>query len=102
MNLLENWVQTPAAAALGWTLAHSLWEGALVALALAVAFCFLRTSRARYAAACLAMLGLVGIAGLTFIRVMPQRIPHPPVAGMGRIPPAVPFDPQSGDANSGP
>ena len=32
MNLLETWVNTPAASALGWTLVHSLWEGAIVAL----------------------------------------------------------------------
>ena len=37
MSLLELWVHNSAAAALGWTLAHSLWEGALVALALAAA-----------------------------------------------------------------
>jgi GWxTD domain-containing protein len=101
MNLLEVFVQTPAAAALGWTLAHSLWEGALVALALAVALSFLRTSRARYAAACLAMLGLIAIVALTFIRVMPARPPHLPMPGVGRIRPAAPLDPQSGDANSG-
>ena len=41
MNLLENWVQTPAAKALVWTLIHSLWEGALVALVLAAALCVL-------------------------------------------------------------
>ena len=35
MSLLEIWVHNPAAAALGWTLVHSLWEGALVALVLA-------------------------------------------------------------------
>src|SRR5579872_4784881 len=101
MNLLEAFVQTPAAAALGWTLAHSLWEGALVALALAVALCFLRSSRARYAAACVAMLGLIAIAAVTFIRVMPQRPPHPPTAGVRRIPPVAPLDPRSEDANSG-
>ena len=42
MNLLEIWVHTPAAAALGWTLAHSLWEGALVALLLVAALGVLR------------------------------------------------------------
>ena len=58
MNLLETLLQTRVAAALGWMLVHSLWEGAMISLALAVALYFLRTSRARYAAACLAMLFL--------------------------------------------
>ncbi len=35
--MLENWVHTPFASALGWTLVHSLWEGALVALLLGAA-----------------------------------------------------------------
>ena len=52
MTLLENWVHTPVAAALGWTLVHSLWEGALVALLLGAALLVLRSSRARYIAGC--------------------------------------------------
>ena len=35
MRLLETWVETPLAGALGWTLLHSLWEGAVVSAALA-------------------------------------------------------------------
>ena len=34
MNYVAHWVHTPAAAALVWTLAHSLWQGALIAAAL--------------------------------------------------------------------
>jgi GWxTD domain-containing protein len=64
MSLLEMGIHTPAAAALGWTLVHSLWEGALVALLLAGALAVLRSSRARYAAGCLAMLAL--LAGFFF------------------------------------
>src|SRR5689334_6733919 len=52
MNLLDRWIHAPVAAALGRTLLHSLWEGAAVALMLALVLCFLRSSRARYAAAC--------------------------------------------------
>ena len=84
MSLLEAWVQTPGAAALGWTLVHSLWEGAILALVLAVALCFLRSSRARYAAGCLAMLGLLGALCLTFARVMPQQ--RPPRIATGVLP----------------
>ena len=31
MTVIESWVQTPLARALGWTLFHSLWEGLLMA-----------------------------------------------------------------------
>ncbi len=66
MSVLESWVQTPGAMALGWTLIHSLWEGAVVALVLAGALCVLRGSRARYGAACLALLVLLAGFGVTF------------------------------------
>jgi|GEM_PF-559054 len=73
MSLLETWVRTPTAAALGWTLVHSLWEGALVALALAGALCILRSGRARYAAGCFAMLALLACFGITFQHVLLQQ-----------------------------
>ncbi len=64
--MLENWVHTPFASALGWTLVHSLWEGALVALLLGAALFVLRSSRARYIAGCVAMLALLVGFLLTF------------------------------------
>src|ERR1017187_3444762 len=73
MNLLEPWVQPPAAAALGWTLAHSLWQGALVALVLAAAFPVLRTSHGRYTAACLAMLAVLASFCYTFQHSLAQQ-----------------------------
>jgi GWxTD domain-containing protein len=72
MTPLDVWVQTPAAKALGWTLVHSLWEGAAIALVLAAALCVIRSSRGRYAAACLAMLVLMAGFGLTFTRMLPR------------------------------
>jgi TonB family protein len=72
MTLVEAWVETPLAAAVGWTLLHSLWEGAIVSAALAAALVAMRSPRARYAAACLAMLVIVGGFGLTLVRVMPE------------------------------
>jgi TonB family protein len=72
MNPLEAWVGTPLAAAVGWTLLHSLWEGAVISAALAAALLVIRSPRARYAAACLAMLLMLGAFGLTFIRLMPE------------------------------
>jgi GWxTD domain-containing protein len=71
MRLLETWVATPLAGALGWTLLHSLWEGAIISAALAAALLAMRSPRARYGAACMAMLTMLGGFGLTLIRVMP-------------------------------
>ena len=80
MSWLEFWVHTTGASALGWTVAHSLWEGALLALALASALAVLRSSRARYAAACLAMLALIGGICFTFLHVLAQQR----IQGLGR------------------
>ena len=76
MNLLRFWVATPGAQALGWTLVHSLWEGALVALVLGATLSVMRSARARYAAACAAMLVLVAAFALTFVREMPEAPVH--------------------------
>jgi len=46
--MLEHWLRTPAAQALGWTLFHFLWEGAAIAAVLAAALLVLKSSRARY------------------------------------------------------
>jgi GWxTD domain-containing protein len=82
MILLETWIHNPAAAALGWTLAQSLWEGALVALALTAALGVLHGSRARYAAACVAMLALLSGSCATYrIRLAQQRIE----SGIGQV-----------------
>lgn len=81
MTLLHIWVQTPTASALGWTLLHSLWQGAAAALALAVAFCVIRSSRVRYAAACLAMAGMMTGFVVTFAWLASQRpVRRSPVA----------------------
>jgi GWxTD domain-containing protein len=73
MNLLTNWLETPVAGALARTLLHSLWEGAAVGVALAAALWVLRSSRARYGAACVAMLILAGGLAITLARFMPER-----------------------------
>jgi GWxTD domain-containing protein len=73
MTVLESWAQTPAVTALGWTLIHFLWEGAAIALVLAAALGMARSSRARYAAACLAILAMPAGFGLTFARLMPPQ-----------------------------
>src|SRR5947209_8185512 len=70
MSLLRTLVQSLPASALGWTVFHSLWQGAVVALVLALALCVVRSSRARYAVACLAMFVMLVSFGGTFIRMM--------------------------------
>jgi GWxTD domain-containing protein len=72
MRLLEAWVQTPLAAAVGWALLHSLWEGAIVAAALAAVLSATPSPRTRYAAACVATLAMLAAFGLTWIFVMPD------------------------------
>jgi hypothetical protein len=72
VSLLENWVKTPLAEALGWALFHSLWEGALIAAALIVALRFIRSSGARYWAACLALIVIVGGFAVTLFCVLPE------------------------------
>lgn len=53
---------------LGWTLVHFLWQGAVIGLLLTAVNAALSkaTSRARYAAACVAMLLMVCSVGVTF------------------------------------
>ena len=72
MTFLETFVETPWAAALGWTLVHSLWEGALIAAVLAIVMLATKSPRVRYAAACLAMLMILSALAVTFGRQLPS------------------------------
>jgi len=74
MILVENLVHTPLAQALGWTLFHSLWEGAVAAILLALALSVVRSSRVRYAVTCFAMLGILAGFAFTFARSMPEPL----------------------------
>ncbi len=94
MTLLELWVHTPLAQSLGFALAHSLWEGVLIAAVLAAALCVARSPRARYGAACAAMLLMLASFGVTLVRLMPQpidlakapHVSHGALAGPGALP----------------
>ena len=68
MNTLEELVSPALLQALGWTLLHSLWQGALAAAVLAVALLALRRHAAavRYRAAAGALGALVLLGCLTF------------------------------------
>ncbi len=74
MTWLELWTQTPVAKALGWTLVNSLWEGVLVALLFAGVLTALRSPRARYSAACLALAAILGSFVVTLVRLWPVGI----------------------------
>jgi GWxTD domain-containing protein len=79
MTVLESLVQTPLAQALGWTLFHSLWEGAVAAILLVVALSVVRSSRVRYSAACLAMLVIPAGFAITLFRLMPEGFGTPTI-----------------------
>jgi GWxTD domain-containing protein len=71
MRLFQTFIASPLAGAIGWTLVHSLWEGAVISAVLAAVLVGVRPSRARYVAACGAMLAMLACFMFTFARVMP-------------------------------
>jgi GWxTD domain-containing protein len=73
MTFLQAWLDTPLATAAGWTLFHSLWQGAIIAILLAAALAITRSARARYVAACLAMCAMVGCFGVTLLEQAPRH-----------------------------
>src|SRR5262245_20575377 len=68
MNALGAVLAQPGAVALGWTLLHFIWQGALAACALAGANAFIpaRNANARYVAACVTLALMLGLAAGTF------------------------------------
>jgi bla regulator protein blaR1 len=86
MSLLETWVGTPLAAALGWALLHSLWQGAIVAATLGAALLATHSPRARYAAACAALLLILLAFGVTLVWAMPAAFDGPPAIARAAYP----------------
>ncbi len=68
------WLQNPGAVAMGRTLLHSLWEGAAIGLVLMLMLSLARSARVRYAAACVAMLAMLGGLVITFAIVAPKDV----------------------------
>ena len=79
MKLFEMLVANPTLAAVGWTLLHSLWEGVVIAALLKAMLLIFRTSRARYLAACAALLSVVVFFTLTLLRLAPESARSFPV-----------------------
>ena len=84
MRLLESLVGSPLAGAVGWTLLHSVWEGAILAVALGAVLMATRSPRVRYAAACATMLVMLGGFSVTFVRMLPEGVQN---AGAAKKPP---------------
>ncbi|MBO3273018.1 M56 family metallopeptidase [Hymenobacter defluvii] len=68
MNWLEQTLSPALVRALGWTLLHSLWQGAVVALALVGLLLLLRrhSAQVRYTTAAVALLTLLVLSAVTF------------------------------------
>jgi beta-lactamase regulating signal transducer with metallopeptidase domain len=87
MNSIDT---MPTVEALGWTLIHFLWQGALVALMLALARVGLkrRTANIRYLASCAAMLLMLALSVITFVTLSSMArktqvvMTHPPAPPM--------------------
>src|SRR5580658_9517161 len=97
-------LNSSGSAAMTRALLHFIWEGALIALALALLLEVFRprSARFRYAAACVAMLAMLGAFGLTIARSWPHAsapVPLPPARLQMARPPA--FSSAPAPANPG-
>ena len=75
MSYIASWVHTPIAQALGWTLVHFVWEGAVLAAMLLGMLWLLRgePARRRYSVAC-AILAMMPVAfAITLAVIWAQR-----------------------------
>jgi len=70
MNLVSDFFSSAWAYALGWTLLHSLWQGTLIALAIALLMIFLRkaSGRLRYLVYGMGLLLVLGTSVVTFVK----------------------------------
>lgn len=69
MNLISTFVSEHLINALGWTIIHSLWQGAVVALGFALVMFFMRrfSARARYTAGVMALMLMLAMSIVTFV-----------------------------------
>ncbi len=98
MNGFEAWVYTPVVKALGWTLFHFVWEGALLALAAAVVLGVSRSARVRHITASVALAAMLASFGATFLMLMAPAAHAPSIPV--RVVPLTPYEfpPDSGGA----
>jgi GWxTD domain-containing protein len=68
----ESLVENPWCASFGWTLLHSLWQGAAAAVALAMVMLATKSPRVRYAVGCFAMLAVFVAFVITLVHLAPH------------------------------
>jgi GWxTD domain-containing protein len=73
--------------ALGWSLFHFLWQGALIAAVAAIALKFAVRAQTRYAIACCALIVMLAVFAVTLRLSIPQA---PTVIARLNLPPALP------------
>ncbi|KAA9340186.1 M56 family metallopeptidase [Adhaeribacter soli] len=80
MNYVQTFLSQEVVQALGWTILHSLWQGALVALALSVLLLFLnrQSAQVRYFISVTALFTTLALAVITFFSL--YRSPAPETA----------------------
>jgi bla regulator protein blaR1 len=74
-NFIGNWFTPELLSAIGWTIVHSLWQGALVAVLLAIVLAALRNNAStnRYAVSVTAMFAMLQISLFTFFAIYEPR-----------------------------
>jgi len=85
MNLFTFLLVHPITRAVGLTLIHSLWQGAVVAIPLIMGLAMLkrRSSNARYLVACFALLLIAACPVVTLWKGLPSGASPPPPVGLG-------------------
>lgn len=68
MNIISTWLPSPLIHALGWTLIHALWQGAIIAMVLGFLLVLMKrfSARARYAAGMGALFLILVLSAITF------------------------------------
>ena len=73
MRALDVLVKTQLAEAVGWTLVHFLWEGALIAALFGVLLTTIRSPRIRYIAGCGALFAMLASFTITLFYFLPEQ-----------------------------
>ena len=97
--MLDLMVRTQLSKSLGWTLIHSLWEGIIVAAALAALLTLTRSPRIRYVAGCVALVAMLASFAITLIHFLPERGGGAGMLTNLSLPPLSPRPAVNGDYN---
>ncbi len=104
MNVLSDALSSAAAVRLGWTLLHSAWQFACIAVVLCAALTLLRrrSANVRYVAACLALLATLASSVVTFHLVPDVAAPRASLAVAVEPGDAVTTEPPGRESVAGP